>query len=228
MSLKLLLPILLITLLFSCQEKIEKVETVNEQDTVRYPTIPLEQTPFSADDTTMVNILEIDPDFIIDVRYATDNNFTGQVLYPSSNVFLRKIVAENLAIAHKEAKSLGYRFKIYDGYRPIGVQWMMWALIPDERYVADPRKGSRHNRGAAVDLTLVDANGNGLDMGTEFDDFSDKAAPEYMDLPEDVIANRSLLIDIMYRHGFLVYYSEWWHYDFDNWEYFNIINFDVK
>jgi D-alanyl-D-alanine dipeptidase len=112
---------------------------------------------------------------------------------------------------------MGLGLKIWDGYRPIAVQWKFWELMPDERYVSDPRKGGRHTRGTAVDLTLVTKNGQELLMPTAFDDFSGKASCDYMDAPVEAIKNRDLLRKIMEKHGFVGLVNLWWHFDLIGW-----------
>lgn len=175
-------------------------------------------------DTAWVELVRIDPDFVLDVRYATANNFTGQVLYPCGRVLLRKRVALDLVAAHREVKAQGYRMKIYDGYRPLDVQWKMWNLTPDKRYVGNPRKGSMHNRGCAVDLTLVDAQGKELDMGTAYDFFGKEAHTDYAHPPQ-VLANRKVLQNAMTRHGFRILDTEWWH--FSHSKVYSISNFPM-
>ncbi|MDD8018610.1 MAG: M15 family metallopeptidase, partial [Bacteroidota bacterium] len=107
---------------------------------------------------------------------------------------------------------------------PLSIQKKLWEVVPDEKFVADPQKGSRHNRGAAVDLTLIDSTGNELSMPTPYDDFTEKAGHNYVNLPEVVLANRAMLKEAMIRHGFLPLQSEWWHYDFRGWEQFDILD----
>jgi D-alanyl-D-alanine dipeptidase len=172
----------------------------------------------------IVDILTIDSSFVLDIRYATENNFTKKILYPIAKAKLRREAAESLASIQKELKTKNLRLKIFDGYRPLAIQWKLWAIIPNENFVANPKKGSKHNRGAAVDLTIVDALGNELEMPTSYDDFTEKASHEYMDLTESAIKNRALLKDIMTRHGFQSISSEWWHYDFRGWEQFDIMD----
>ncbi len=180
-------------------------------------------------DTSIVWLGTIDSTIITDVRYATTNNFTGKILYPTDKVYLRKIVAEKLSEAHRYLmKNYNLRIKIFDGYRPLSVQKIMWKIMPDERYVANPAKGSRHNRGAAVDITLIDSLGNELDMGTEYDNFTVKAHPDYKRLPEKVLRNRKLLRDVMIKFGFRPITSEWWHFDFKGWKNFSILDEPIK
>lgn len=178
---------------------------------------------FSQEDSLIIPLRSVDSTIVQDVRYATTNNFTGRVLYPSSIVFLRKVVADSLSKANEFFKKYyNYRIKIYDGYRPRKIQKIMWSIIPDEKFVANPAKGSRHNRGAAVDITLIDSLGNELDFGTGFDDFSEKASPFYMDFPQKILDNRKLLKDVMIKFGFIQLDSEWWHFDFKDWKNFSI------
>lgn len=174
-------------------------------------------------DSAIVSLKSIDSTIIQDIHYATTNNFTGKVLYPSAIIFLRKVVADSLSKANKYfIDNYNYKIKIYDGFRPLHIQKLMWQIMPDERYVANPAKGSRHNRGAAVDITLVDANGNELDFGTPFDDFTEKASPNYLDFPKNILENRKLLKDVMSKFGFIQLDSEWWHFDFKDWKKFSI------
>lgn len=157
---------------------------------------------------------------IEDLKYATQNNFTNQIIYPSdfAKAYLVNSAAYAFQKACQEFESLGYFVKVWDAYRPLSVQFILWNIVPDERYVASPYKGSRHNRGCAVDITLVDQRGQELDMGTAFDDFSEKAHVDYFNLSPEVLANRTLLQNIMEKHGFLVHPFEWWHFDFQGWQ----------
>ena len=129
--------------------------------------------------------------------------------------YLRKATAEALVAAQKEFVKRGYSLKLFDCYRPLSVQKKMWKILPGTHYVANPAKGSKHNRGAAVDLTLVDlATGKELDMGTPFDTFSPRAHHTYTQLPKEVLDNRKLLKEVMDKYNFKSIYSEWWHYEY--------------
>lgn len=161
-----------------------------------------------------VNIKTLSNDFVFDMKYATSDNFLKQKVYDCGECYLRKATAEALQKANEEFKTLGYRIKIFDCYRPLSVQKKMWKILPGTHYVANPAKGSKHNRGAAVDLTLVDANGKELDMGTSFDFFGKKAHHTYTNLPKEVLKNRNLLKTILNKYNFKSIYSEWWHYEF--------------
>ncbi len=177
-------------------------------------------------------LVELDkfiPGIVLDIRYATTNNFTGQILYPSARCFLRKLVAKNLRDVQAELATQGLGLKIFDGFRPLSVQKKMWEVFPHPGYVADPKKGSRHNRGAAVDLTLVRlSDGAELPMPTAFDDFTSTAHRDFKDLPEESIRNRALLESVMNKHGFIGLPTEWWHFDDENWKRYPIMDFDVS
>ena len=180
-------------------------------------------------DTSIVPLWSIDSTIVTDVRYATTNNFTGKVLYPTNKVYARKVVAEALSKAHRDLlKNYNLRIKIFDGYRPLSVQKKMWKIYPDDRYVANPAKGSRHNRGAAVDITIIDSMGIELEMGTEYDNFTVKAHPSYTNLPQEVLENRRLLSNTMIKYGFRPITSEWWHFDFNGWRRFSILDVEIK
>jgi len=173
----------------------------------------------------MVNLKEALPDLILDIRYATTNNFTGEIIYTSAEAWARKPVAEALAKAQKAFKSKGVAIKVFDAYRPYAATLRFYEVYPDTSFVAAPWHGYRHNRGAALDVTLVDLKtGEELAMPTPFDDFTEKAAPDYADLSEEVLANRKLLIQTMRQYGFSVYPYEWWHFDFQGWEKFPLMN----
>jgi D-alanyl-D-alanine dipeptidase len=161
----------------------------------------------------LVEVATIDSSIVIDLRYATANNVFGKPLYPVAKCALRRDVAERLAKVQKRLRSQGLGLKIWDAYRPLSVQKEMWAMKPDARYVADPRKGSRHNRGAAVDVTLVDKAGYELAMPTPFDEFSDRASRTSMKGSADAISNRQRLSDAMVAEGFVPLPTEWWHFD---------------
>ncbi|MBX7044936.1 MAG: D-alanyl-D-alanine dipeptidase [Ignavibacteria bacterium] len=175
-----------------------------------------------------IELNKMNPAILLDIRYATANNFTGKVVYPEARAFLVKDAALSLDSVQKELEKSGLGLKIYDGYRPLSVQKKFWEIMPDERYVADPKKGSRHNRGMAVDLTLVDKNGNELSMPTEYDDFTEKAHRDYMSLTEEQIKNRKILEDVMTKYGFTGLPTEWWHFDYKGWENYDVLDVAFK
>lgn len=166
----------------------------------------------------LIEIVKVIPDIVLDIRYATTDNFTGKTVYPVARCFLVKDAAQALAGVQADLKKLGYGLKVFDGYRPLSVQKIFWSIVPDPRFVADPAVGSRHNRGYAVDLALVDAAGKDALMPTPFDDFTERAARAFMDLPKEALAHRALLEAVMTCHGFIPYPSEWWHFDFRGFE----------
>ncbi|MBI4056546.1 MAG: M15 family metallopeptidase [Elusimicrobia bacterium] len=166
----------------------------------------------------LVRIQNVSPNVDLDIRYATDNNFTGKKVYPAAVCGLRKSVADRLAAVAREFEAMGYQLKVYDCYRPLSVQKRFWALVPDERYVANPAKGSRHNRGAAVDVTLVDKSGKELEMPSAYDDFSEKAHRDYTGATPMALRNKEILEKVMIHHGFVGLPTEWWHFDAQGWE----------
>jgi D-alanyl-D-alanine dipeptidase len=185
------------------------------------PAEPEPPTPPGIDyDTTQpapvgwAEITRLDPTIRLDLRYATDNNFVKEKMYDCPRCFLRPDVAKALVKAHKQLKKRGLGLKMYDCYRPRPIQWKLWNKVPDERYVADPRKGSMHNRGMAADLTIVDSEGRELDMGTDFDFFGKEAYHEFTGHPKQVLDNRQLLLETMEEHNFRPTTTEWWHYSY--------------
>ena len=167
-----------------------------------------------AQQNDFVLLRSLSNDFVFDMKYATPDNFLKQAVYDCGECYLRKSTAKALVKANKEFKSLGYRIKLFDCYRPLSVQKKMWKILPGTHYVANPAKGSKHNRGAAVDLTLVDAQGKELDMGTPFDFFGKKAHHTCTTLPKKVLENRKLLKDVLNKYNFKSIFSEWWHYEY--------------
>ena len=163
------------------------------------------------------DLLQMDSSLILDIKYASDENFTGEKLYDCARCLLRTEVAEALLAVNKEVEKRGLRLKVFDCYRPRHIQERMWQIIPDARYVAPPSQGSMHNRGLAVDLTLVDAaSGEELDMGSAYDSFEKESHHSYKNLPQAVLLNREYLKTEMVRYGFTSIQSEWWHYSYQS------------
>lgn len=162
----------------------------------------------------MVDVKKWVPNIVIELKYATIDNFMHGILYESTNTtYLRLTAAMALAQVQQQLRQQNVGLKIWDAYRPYSVTEKMWEPLKDERYVANPKYGSGHNRGVAVDLTLVDnTTGNELDMGTGFDHFSDTAHVSFKALPANVLANRALLQQHMEAAGFVVLETEWWHF----------------
>ena len=161
-----------------------------------------------------VRLKDLSSDFVYELKYATPDNFLKQAVYDCGECYLRKNTAEALVKANKAFIQLGYRIKLFDCYRPLSVQKKMWKILPGTHYVANPAKGSKHNRGAAVDLTLVDAQGRELNMGTPFDFFGKEAHDTYTEHCKEVLENRKLLKETLNKYNFKSIYSEWWHYEY--------------
>ena len=161
-----------------------------------------------------VRLKDLSHDFVYELKYATPDNFLKQAVYDCGECYLRKSTAEALVKANEAFKQLGYRIKLFDCYRPLSVQKKMWKILPGTHYVANPAKGSKHNRGAAVDLTLVDAEGKELNMGTPFDFFGKEAHHTYTEHSKEVLENRKLLKETLNKYNFKSIYSEWWHYEY--------------
>lgn len=177
-------------------------------------------------DRALVALRDAIPGIVLDIRYATADNFMKRPLYPAgATAYLRRPAAEALRAVQNELAAVGLGLKVFDAYRPYSVTEAMWEPIKNPDYVADPAKGSRHNRGAAVDLTLIDLRtGQELAMPTPYDDFTPRAAHAFADLPADVLANRAKLREVMVKHGFEPLPSEWWHYDFSGWQNFELMD----
>lgn len=172
----------------------------------------------------LVNLRAVDPSIVIDNRYATTDNVTGMRLYPANEVFLERSAAERLARVQARLRGQGRGLKVFDGYRPLAVQKALWKVKPDTRYVADPAKGSRHNRGSAVDVALVDAAGVELPMPSGYDEFSERSHLDFTDAPDDHVANRETLQKVMRAEGFLPMATEWWHFDAPGWRAFPVMD----
>jgi len=161
----------------------------------------------------LIEVRTIDPTIVVDLIYATDQNFTDQVLYKVEVCLLARGTAEKLAAANAEFARNGYRIKVWDAYRPREVQVTMWENQADGVYVADPSVGSNHNRGAAVDLTLVDLNGSELEMPTKFDVFDETASRNYSGMTDEARKNMDYMTEVMTRNGFKPIQAEWWHFN---------------
>ncbi len=167
-----------------------------------------------AEDNPLIDVQKINPRIRIDIRYATENNFMKEKLYPESRCLLLKEAAESLSRVQESLEKRGLGLKIFDAYRPLTVQKKMWERVPVEGYVANPAKGSNHNRGAAVDVTLVDASGNELPMPSGYDEFTERAHRVYAGGTEEERRNRQILEDEMQKENFRGITTEWWHFDF--------------
>lgn len=179
----------------------------------------------SATPHNLVDVKQVNPSLQLDIRYATPDNFTKQPVYTSARCYLRSSTALKLDKVQKELQELGLSLKIFDGYRPLSVQKIFWQLVPDERYVGNPAKGSKHNRGSAVDVTVVEqATNKELEMPSGFDDFSSKAHRQYSTMSSQAARNCKLLEVIMVKHGFEPLSTEWWHFDDVDWQSYEILD----
>ena len=164
-------------------------------------------------DSTFVNLKDYSNEFVFDMRYATENNFLKAKVYDCAECYLRYKTVKALIQANDAFLKKGYRIKIFDCYRPLDIQHRMWKIVSNPKYVANPNKGSIHNRGGAVDITIVDLQGQKLNMGTEFDHFGSEAAHGFEGFTREIRHNRKLLKKTMERHNFRAFNSEWWHYN---------------
>lgn len=155
----------------------------------------------------------------LDIRYATENNFVNEQLYPCGKCFLRKEAATALNSVAKSLAQINFKLVLFDCYRPKPIQQKLWDKVPNPSYVTPPHKGSMHNRGVAVDLSIMDSNGEYLDMGTTYDFFGVEAHTDNMNLPAIVLKNRKLLMNLMVKHGFKGIRTEWWHFALASGEY---------
>ena len=215
-------PLILALFLLLCGCEKAPTETVATTiETVPAQTSPPESLPPETEETTLpepspeafVRVPDYIPGIYQELMYATDRNFTGQVIYDFSDAYLRYGTVKKLAAVSKDLAELGLSLKIWDGFRPVSAQFRLWEVCPDPAFVANPQKGhSSHSRGNTVDITLVGADGNELEMPTGFDDFSAKADRDYSDCTETAAAHAELLEILMEKHGFRGYSAEWWHF----------------
>ncbi len=181
-------------------------------------------------DNAMLDVKEHVPGIIIDLKYCGTDNFMKQKLYPpAQTTYMRRPAVKALAAVQKKLLEKGLGLKIWDAYRPYAVTVKMWEPVKDDRYAADPKFGSGHNRGAAVDITLVNlTTKEELNMGTGFDNFSDTAHIDFKNLPAAVLQNRLLLQSVMEENGFKVLDTEWWHFYLPDAKKFELLNFSFK
>ncbi|MEZ4971055.1 MAG: M15 family metallopeptidase [Flavobacteriaceae bacterium] len=224
-----MMAILAMVLLFGCKEVIvtqktkQTVETVEKELGIGDSLIihndreeeagPKLKSLDGLADTLFVRLADYSDDFVYDLRYATENNFLKAKVYDCAECYMRVKTVRALLLANKEFMDKGFKIQFFDCYRPNDVQYKMWAIVPNPQYVANPVKGSIHNKGGAVDITLVDMNGKELDMGTDFDFFGKRAYHDNMQLPKPILDNRLLLKETMEKYGFWSIRTEWWHYN---------------
>lgn len=217
-----LLPLILAVFLLFCGREKAPVETeAPTSETVPTQTAPPETLPPATIENTLpvpapedfVRVLDYIPSARQELLYATDRNFTGQVIYDFTDAYLRYGTVKKLIAVSEDLAQLGLSLKIWDGFRPVSAQFRLWEVCPDPAFVANPQKGhSSHSRGSTVDITLVDTDGNELEMPTGFDDFSKKADRDYSDCTETAASHAELLEILMEKHGFRGYSAEWWHF----------------
>lgn len=189
----------------------QEKETSIERESRQAEQLP-EQLPEPAD-TDFVRIMDYIPDIVIDLKYATTDNFTGTVIYDFKDAYLRYGTVKKLAVAQEKFKSMGYYIKIWDAYRPFAAQEKLWQVCPNPRYVANPANGMKaHNLGGTIDMTLVTFAGNEVEMPTAFDDFSLKADRDYSDVSDTAAENARMMEGVMAECGFRGYAGEWWDY----------------
>lgn len=184
------------------------------------PTTTPSPEPTEPPEDTFVLVTEYIPGIIVELRYATGDNFTGKVIYDFKDAWLRYGTVKKLGMVQEELEKQGFRLKIWDAFRPVSAQFVLWEAVPDSRYVANPNKGySNHSRGNTVDVTLTDQEGNEMEMPTGFDDFSARADRDYSDVAKTAAENAKLLEEIMVDCGFRPGITEWWHYsDLDDYD----------
>ena len=174
-------------------------------------------------------LIKINPDalgVLIDLRYASRNNFTKQKIYKKSKCLLIEEAFERLIVANEIASSIGYKIKIFDAFRSINAQKKLWDILPNPEFISPPSRGSPHSRGIAIDITLVDSNNIELDMGTEFDEFSKLSYHGSSFIPKNAIRNRLLLLGIMTTAGWDYFRNEWWHYQLYNSKSYPLIHYE--
>jgi zinc D-Ala-D-Ala dipeptidase len=215
---KRIVPVWLIVLFFGCISNPEESDVaLHELDQLPLIPPPARKAlprPVISLDSNWLDVTWLDTTIIIDIRYATTDNFVGEVMYPCARCILRPEVAQAILSVHLKLKKKGLGLKLYDCYRPRLVQEALWTKMPDARYVTPPEKGSMHNRGTAVDVTIIDENGHELDMGTPYDFFGQEAYHTFTGHPDSVLANRELLKSLMLEAGFGHIRTEWWHYSY--------------
>ncbi len=211
----------------------EMPEIVWEADTTA---VAMQETETTTEETTeetttaedpdvndYVKVRDYIPDIVVDLRYATEDNFTGQVIYDFHEAYLRYGTVLKLMKVQEQLKEQGYGLKIWDAYRPFYAQERLWEVYPNPAYVADPAKGKRgHNLGNTIDITLVYSDGTEVPMPTGFDDFSTRADRDYSEIEEEPAANAMLLQETMYANGFTGYKGEWW--DFTDTDFYTEID----
>jgi D-alanyl-D-alanine dipeptidase len=175
----------------------------------------------------LVELVTLDPTITLDIRYAGTNNFLGKPVYKESRAFLQRPAANALVEAHRDLARHGYGLLIHDGYRPWAITKLFWDMTSgfQREFVADPKSGSKHNRGCAVDLTIYDlATGAAVQMPGEYDEMTPRSYPDYAAGPPEARARRDLLRKVMESHGYTVEPNEWWHFNYQDWKEYPILD----
>jgi zinc D-Ala-D-Ala dipeptidase len=186
---------------------------------------PREAGPFRQPD--LVELVKVEPGLKLDIRYATPNNLAKQAVYAEARAFLQRPAADALVRAHRALRTHGVGLLIFDGYRPWSVTKLFWDVTPPDKreFVADPAKGSKHNRGCAVDLSLYDlATGREIEMPSAYDEMSPRAYPGYTGGSTESRQRRDLLRQAMESEGFTVEPNEWWHFNYKDWPQYPILD----
>lgn len=221
---------ILLLFLFGCSSsEVFRVSPVRNVDELIKESLlinpPVQSGTYAQSD--LVEIIKLDSTIYTDIRYATENNFLSTPLYNQPRAFLQRPAAEAVVRANQKLKTLGYGLLIHDAYRPWYVTKVFWDATPQELhdFVADPSKGSRHNRGCAVDLTLYNLKtGKPVSMPSTYDEMSERAHINYSGGSEEETKLRNLLRSVMEAEGFIVYENEWWHFDYKDWESYSVQN----
>ncbi len=175
----------------------------------------------------MIELIKLNPDIKLDIRYARNDNFVGRPVYPEARAFLQKDAANALMRVHQEISNDGFGIVVFDGYRPWSITKLFWEIVREDQkiFVADPEVGSKHNRGCAVDLSMFRLDAGILcEMPSDFDEFNEKAFVNYSDCSETAKDNREFLIAAMQSEGFSVNPKEWWHFDYKDWDQYPILD----
>jgi D-alanyl-D-alanine dipeptidase len=179
----------------------------------------------------LIELIRLDETIKLDIRYATANNFVGRPVYPEARVFLQRPAAEALVRVNRKLTKKALGLVIFDGYRPWAITKLFWDVVPEDKrkFVADPAKGSKHNRGCAVDLSVYDrTSGKLIPMPSDYDEFTERASPDYPGGTDEERANREMLRKLMEAEGFTVNPNEWWHFDYKGWQEYAIYDISFE
>ena len=179
----------------------------------------------------LIELIKLDKTIKLDIRYATANNFVGRPVYPEARAFLQRPAAEAVVRVHRALKKEGLGIVVYDGYRPWSITKLFWEVVREDqkKFVADPAKGSKHNRGCAIDLGIYDLKtGKAIPMPSAYDEFTERASPDYKGGTAEETANREKLRKLMEAEGFTVNPNEWWHFDHNGWQDYAIYDISFK